>query len=296
MRVSGFARALGVVVFLAGTAATASAQQPFFQCTQRIAFGENTQAGHTALVDGVRMYYEVYGSGPALLMIHGNGGDISGWRCNIPYFSRSHRVIVTDSRAHGKSGDGSGPLTYERMADDLAAVLDDARSGPADILGHSDGAILGLLLAIRHPSKVKKLVATGPNLRPDATALVDWFIPETTKVLENANAMIAKGDRSQNWARIKRQNELMLNEPHIPLEDLRRIQAPTLVLGGDDDAIRAEHLLEIYRNIPKAQLGIVPGSTHLFPMQLADIYNEMADRFLRQPFTRPTTKDAFGIK
>lgn len=293
MRVSRLARVVAVVVALAG-AATASAQAPF-PCPQRVTFGNNKQAGHTVVVDGVRIYYEVYGSGPPLLMIHGNGGDISGWRCSIPHFSRSYRVIAADSRAHGKSDDGSGPLAYERMADDLAAVLDDARSGPADVLGHSDGAILGLLLAIRHPSKVKKLVASGPNLRPDATAFPDWFLPETTRVLEDANAMIAKGDRWQNWPRIKRQNELMLNEPHIPLEDLRRIQAPTMILGADDDAIRAEHLLEIYRNIPKAQLGIVPGGTHFFPVQMPDLYNGMAERFLRQPFTRPTSREALGV-
>ena len=291
MSVSGLARALGVVALLAG-AATASAQPPS-PCPSRITLGANTQAGHTVVVDGIRIYYEVYGSGAPLLMIHGNGGSIGDWRCQILHFSRSYRVIVADSRSHGKSDEGSGPLTYERMADDLAAVLDDARTGPVDIIGHSDGGILGLLLAIRHPAKVKKLVASGPNLRPDSTALVDWFFPFTTKALENANAMIAKGDRSQNWARIKRQNELMLNEPHIALDALQKIQAPTLILGADDDAIKTEHLLEIYRSIPKAQFAIVPGTTHLLSAQQPDLYNGIAERFLRQPFTRPTTKQAF---
>jgi pimeloyl-ACP methyl ester carboxylesterase len=295
MRVGGLGCALGVVALLAG-ASTASAQTPFqFPCKPRIAFGDNKQAAHTVVVDGVRIYYEVYGSGPPLLLIHGNGGDISGWRCSIPHFSRSYRVIAADNRAHGRSGDGSGALTYERMADDLAAVLEDAKAGQADIIGHSDGGILGLLLAIRHPSRVKKLVASGPNLRPDPAALAEWFIPETTKIRDNAVAMIAKGDRSQNWERIRRQNELMLNEPHIPPEDLRRILAPTLILGADDDGIRTEHFLEIYRNISKAQLGIIPGSTHFFPFQQPDAYNAMAERFLRQPFTRPTTKGVFGI-
>jgi pimeloyl-ACP methyl ester carboxylesterase len=108
--------------------------------------------------------------------------------------------------------------------------------------------------------------------------------------------MIVKGDRSQTWPRIKRQNELMLNEPHISVADLQRIEAPTLILGADDDAISLEHFIEIYRNVPKAQLAILPGATHLVPAEQPEIYNAFAERFLRQPFTRPTTKQAFGVQ
>jgi pimeloyl-ACP methyl ester carboxylesterase len=283
------------LVFVLQGAARLAAGQPV-PCPSSIPFGQNPKAGHMATVNGIRMYYESYGKGQPLLLIHGNGGFIAAWRCQILYFSRSYRVIVADNRAHGRTDDGTGPLTYEQMADDLAAMLDQAKAGPVDIIGHSDGGILGLLIAIRHPSQVKKLVASGPNLRPDATALVDWFVPSTEKIAKEAEAMMAKDDRSKNWRRIRRQNELMLNEPHIPLADLRRIEAPTLILGADDDMIRLEHFVEIYRNVPKSHLAILPGATHLVPTQQPEIYNAFAERFLKQPFVRPTTKQAFGVQ
>jgi pimeloyl-ACP methyl ester carboxylesterase len=248
------------------------------------------------MVNGIRIYYEVYGSGPPLLLIHGNGGSIRDWRCQIQRFSRSYRVVVTDSRAHGKSDDGDGALTYGQMAEDIAGVLKAARIGPVDIIGQSDGAILGLLLAIHHPAAVKKLVASGPNLRPDADVLADWFIPSTRQAAQTADAMLAKGDRSDAWQRIKRRNELMLNEPHIPVAALRSIQTPTLVTGGDDDAILPQHLLEIFRALPHAQLAIFPGATHIVFYEQPDTYNAVVERFLRLPFTRPTTKESFGLQ
>jgi len=167
-------------------------------CPSPIAYGQNTDAGHVALVNGIRMYYETYGRGPVLLLIHGNGGSIYGMRCQISYFSRSYRAIVADSRAHGKTEDGSGRLTYEQMADDLSALLSEAQVNSVDLIGQSDGGIIGLLLAIRHPSQVNKLVISSPNLRPDATALADWVIPLMKRDQEEAIAMSAKGDRSKD--------------------------------------------------------------------------------------------------
>src|SRR5262249_2764754 len=137
---------------------------------------------------------------------------------------------------------------------------------------------------------VNKLVASSPNLRPDTTAMGAWVIPIMKADLHEANAMIAQGDHSQNWERVKRWNELMLSETHIPLADLHRIQAPALILGGDDDMIKPEHLIEIYRNIPKAHLAILPGGTHFNHQKQYELYNSIAERFLTQPFARPTAK------
>jgi pimeloyl-ACP methyl ester carboxylesterase len=259
-------------------------------CPIPTAYGQNASAGHFAEVNGIRMYYETYGSGPSLLLVHGNGGSIYGMRCQIAYFSRSYRVIAADNRSHGKTEDGKGRLTYEQMADDLAALLDQLKVDSVDIIGQSDGGILALLLAMRHPSKVNKLVASSPNLRPDTTALSAWVFPIMKADLDAANAMIANGDHSQNWDRVKRWNELMLNEPHIAVTDLHKIQAPALIMGGDADVITPEHLIEIYRNTPKAHLAILPGATHFIHQKEYERYNSMAERFLREPFTRPTAK------
>jgi pimeloyl-ACP methyl ester carboxylesterase len=276
-----------VLLFLLALSPTAYAQsQP---CATPFHYGENDAAGHFATVNGIRLYYEIYGDGPPLLLIHGNGGSIWGARCQIAHFSRTYRVIAADSRAHGRSGDGNGRLTYEQMANDLAVLLSEVNVDSVDIIGQSDGGILALLLAIRYPSKVKKIVANSPNIRPDGQA--GWNFPLQRQMRDQANAMIAKGDHSQNWSRIKRWNELMLMEPHIAVAALHGIQAPVLISGADDDAIKPEHLLEIYRNLPRAQLSIMPGTTHFLNQEEYERYNQMAERFLTSPFVRPSTKD-----
>jgi len=259
-------------------------------CPTPFHYGNNAAAGRFTVVNGIRIYYETYGSGPPLLLIHGNGGSIWGMRCQISHFSRSYRVIVADSRGHGKSDDGSGPLKYEQMADDLAALLDEIHLNSTGVIGQSDGAILALLLAIRHPAKVSKIIANSPKFWPDPTAVADWNFPLLRQHLDHAKAMIARGDHSQDWTRMKRWDELMLNEPHIPLSELCRIQVPVLISGADDDVIKPEHLLAIYGNLPHAQLSIMPGATHSLNQDQYERYNTMADRFLTAPFTRPTTR------
>jgi pimeloyl-ACP methyl ester carboxylesterase len=277
-----------LVLFLVSLAGRAAEEkQP---CPHSVAYGQNDEAGRFAKVNGIAMYYETYGSGPPLMLVHGNGGSISSMRCQIPHFSRFYRVIAVDSRSHGKTEDGTARLTYEQMADDLAELLADMKVNTVDIIGHSDGGIIALLLAMRHPSRVKTVIASGPNLRPDGTAVFPWLLPYYAKAVKQANAMLAQGDKSKNWERIKRWNELMLAEPHIQTKDLSRIKAPTLILGGDDDVIRPEHLLEIYRNIPQAHLLILPGATHFIHREEYEWYNTAAERFLTRPFTRPTSR------
>ena len=137
-------------------------------CPEAPSYGNDTNAGHFAKVNGISLYYEIRGDGPPLLLIHGNGGSIERVRCQIEYFSRSRRVIVADSRAHGRSDSGAGRLTYEQIADDLSALLGELKIDASDLWGHSDGGIVALLLAIRHPGQVRKVIASSANLRERA--------------------------------------------------------------------------------------------------------------------------------
>jgi len=140
------------------------AAAPAPRTTSVIPYGSNSAAGHTFTHDGVRLYYEVYGSGEPLLMVHGNGGSIGDLAAQIAHFRQRFKVIAMDSRDQGKSADSKEKLTYEKMTDDLAALLDHLKSEPVNVLGWSDGGIEALLLGIRHPAKVKKLVAMAANL------------------------------------------------------------------------------------------------------------------------------------
>jgi len=251
-------------------------------CSSAPQYGSSPD-GHFAKVNGISIYYETYGEGQPLLLVHGNGGSIDRDRCQIAYFSRFRRVIISDSRSHGRSENGPGRLTYEQIADDLSALLAELKIAKTDVWGHSDGGIVALLLGIRHPSQIGKLVASSANLSPDALPAATLAGPR--QVWQQADDMIKAGDQSQDWARNKQQKEMVLQEPHITSADLQKISAPTLVIGADFDAIPVRHFVEIFGAIPHAQLFIMPGATHgMIRGESSELYNSVVARFLERPF------------
>jgi pimeloyl-ACP methyl ester carboxylesterase len=262
-------------------------------CFVTVKYGENPDAGKFAVVNGIRMYYETYGD-PArqpLLLIHGNGGYIYAERCQIEHFKDRYYVIIADSRFHGKTENGSEELTYDLMAKDYNKLLDNLKIDSAYIIGQSDGGIIGLLMAMNYPKKVKKLVTTAPNLRADTTALPEWYIELDRNDLKDVENKSAQGDKSGEIARQKSQINLMVKYPKISNKELVKIKVPVLVMAGDGDIIKLEHILDIYQNIPKAQLFIMPGATHFMLREEYKLFNQIAERFLDNPFKRPTTKE-----
>jgi pimeloyl-ACP methyl ester carboxylesterase len=249
--------------------------------TKPIAYGSNTAAGKYYDIRGMKMYCEVYGEGQPLLIIHGNGGSIKDFSNNIPYFSKKYKVIIADSRAQGKSADAQDSLTYEMMADDYAALLTELKVDSANVIGWSDGGINGLLLAMRHPEKVKKLAVTGANLRPDTTAVPqeiwDLFKPDFDKIKAKANK---SAEDKKQWKLLR----LLTEQPHILTSDLGKIACPALVIGGDHDVIREEHTMQIYHSIPKAYLWILPNSGHSTPIFYSEIFNTTVHDFFTKPY------------
>jgi len=223
------------------------------------------------------MYYETYGKGRPLLLIHGNGGSIASMAGQIPYFSKSYRVIAADSRAQGKSQDPSDSLSYSMMADDLNALLDSLHQDSCDVIGWSDGGIDGLLLALRHPGKVRKLAETGANLTPDSAALEPSAYLD---ILNKVHQDLAQ-PRTPDVKNDLKLQVLMLEHPHITPADLGRIRCPTLVIGGDHDLIRPEHTVLIFRGIPHAYLWILPNSGHGTLVEHRDLFNVTVSQFLR---------------
>ncbi len=253
-------------------------------------YGNNKTAGKYFNIRGIKMYCEVYGEGQPLLFIHGNGGSIRSFLYQIGYFSQQYKVIVADSRNQGKSYDNSDSLTYEMMADDYSALLDSLKTGPAYVVGWSDGGIEGLLLAIRHPEKVKKLAVTGANLVPDTTAVPqeiwDMVTPDYTKLKNNPKRNIME-NRGYKLLR------LLVEQPHIPLSDLQKISCPTLVIGGDHDVIKVEHTMLIAKNIPQSYLWILPGSGHSTPVVYKDEFNKKVDQFFSSDYRKIEKEDRF---
>ena len=255
-----------------------------------VPYGHNKARGKFYNVRGFKMYAEIYGHGAPLLMIHGNGESLRDFIYQIPYFEKKYKVIVADSRAQGNSADSGDSLTYEMMADDYSALLDVMKIDSAYVIGWSDGGINALLLAIRHPEKVKKLASTGANLVPDTTAVPKevWDIALPTYIALKGKT--TKTPREKNEYKLMR---LLAEQPHIPLTDLQKISCPSLIIGGDHDVIKEEHTMLIYKNIPKAYLWILPGSGHGTPVFYKDDFNKVVDRFFSTPYRVITGEGRF---
>ncbi|MDB4923429.1 alpha/beta hydrolase [Mucilaginibacter sp.] len=239
-------------------------------------YGNNAAAGKYYNIRGIKIYCEVYGTGKPLLMIHGNGGSISAFSKNIPYFAKKYKVIAVDSRAHGKSTDSKDSLSFEMMADDFAALLDTMHISKSYVLGWSDGGINAILLAMRHPDKVIKFASTGANLWPDSTALT----PATWKDMRDHY----NSDKNKPRTTARQKNEwkiFMLDwlQPNIKLSALKAIKCPSLIICGDHDLIPVEHTNLIYQNIKKGFLWVVPNSGHGTLVEHAADFNKKADDF-----------------
>ena len=126
-------------------------------------------------------------------------------------------------------------FTFEQQADDVAAILDQERVEQADLLGQSDGGIIALVFGIRHPQRARKIIASAPNLWPEKDALWEWSIEDMKRDVAGAERMIAAGDKSRDWPLLKRQVEQDLYEPHVSLDSVCTITAPTLLIGADED-------------------------------------------------------------
>src|SRR4051794_33693536 len=273
-----------LLIFVFVSACKGQSQSPF----DTTIYGRNPKTGHFINTRGFKIYYETYGEGEPLLIIHGNGGSINNFLYQIPYFSKEYKVIVADSRAQGKSVDNSDSLSYEMMTDDLNALLDSLHLDSCYVIGWSDGGINGLLLAIRHPDKVKKLAVTGANLWPDTTAInpfaYNWAM--------NENATLHSKPQTQETKGELKLARLLSYEPHISLEQVQTIKCPTLVIGGDHDIILPKHTMLIAQNIPQSYLWILPNSGHSTPVYHKDEFNKTVDEFFKKPYRKI---EGFGI-
>lgn len=236
-------------------------------------YGRNKAAGKYCQLNGVKLYYETYGTGEPLLLLHGNGESIHSFSKQIEDLAQHYQVIAVDTRAQGKSVDTlTTRLTYELFADDMKALLDSLRLPKANILGWSDGGNTGLLMALRYPTYVHKLVTMGANLYP-ATETVDGKMlrqsEQTRKLLDK------KGDL-QN----KRLLTLVLTEPHMSYAEIEAIRAPTLVLAGEKDIIKEAHSKNIGAHIPDARVIILKGLTHYAPQENPALFNQTVLDFL----------------
>ena len=284
MRISTIMRTTLLIFAMMAMASTQTEAQ------SKVIYGANASAGKYADINGVKIYYEVYGEGEPLLLLHGNGGSMAVFSYQIPEFAKHFKVIAVDSRAQGRSTDSSADITYALMASDMSVLITQLHLGAVNVVGWSDGGNVALELALAHPEQVKKLVTLGANYThvdyeaPPDNAVVH---PDDPRVLskEAAYAAAAKSNPPEASPVVRKKlDDLMGKYPNLTLAQLQTIKTPTLVAAGDHDAIKLEHTVEIFRALPHAQLWIVPGATHFVLLEQPELANRVIIAFLTTPF------------
>ena len=251
-------------------------------------------------VRGSRVYVETFGSGTPLVFLH--GGLLffdNSFAAQRDYFAATRKVIGIDRPGHGHSPDNGRPFSYREMAEDMAAVIEQLGIGPVDVVGHSDGGNVGLLLARDHPQLVRRLVVSGANLRaglpPDELERRRQWSPQqlADKVRQfeerlppnfRSDYQAVAPDGPGQWEKfLLKSYPLWLTPVVIDSADLKTIRSPVLVIAGDKDFTSIEETVEIYRGLPRGQLFIVPGTGHATFSERSDLANLAIAEFLGRP-------------
>jgi pimeloyl-ACP methyl ester carboxylesterase len=234
-------------------------------------------------LDGHQIYYDEAGAGEPVFLLHGGMTGADTWQAQVAGLAGSYHVFVPERRGHGHTADVPGPYTTENMTAETAAVIDALVGGPAHVIGWSDGAYVAACLALRRPDLVNRLVLIGQAYSTDGeTATVRKFIyePGIAEFFRDDYAATSPDGADHFDVVFDKVMHLWRNPLDLPLTDMARITAPTLVMQGDDDGVRIEYSAALASALPDAQLAIVPGTGHGAPLQKPDLVNRMILDFL----------------
>lgn len=237
--------------------------------------------GQTAPINGLEMYYEIHGSGEPLVLIHGAYMSIrSNWAALIPTFAETHQVIAVELQSHGHTTDRDTPITYEAMADDVAALLDHLGIEKAAIFGYSMGAGVAIRLAMQHPEKVSRLIAASGSISYDGLPddfydMISQISPEFFAGTPLETEFVELNPDKDGFPNlVEKLKALDMDRFAWSPEEFARIDVPTFLIFGDADVIKMEHVTEMYRllggitngdthGLPKVQLMVLPATTHI---------------------------------
>ena len=218
-----------------------------------------------APVNGIKMYYEIYGMGKPLILIHGGGSTIeTTFGRVIPMLAAQHKVIAVELQAHGRTSDRNSDLSFEQDADDVAGLLHYLKIDKADFFGFSNGGTTTLQIAIRHPKIVNKIVLGSALSKRDGVPSQFWDYMKQAKLahmpqeLKNAYKKVAVDTNSLQIMH-DRDAKRMVVFKDIPDVQMKSITAPAFIIIGDKDVITIEHALEMHRLLPVSDLAIIPG-------------------------------------
>jgi pimeloyl-ACP methyl ester carboxylesterase len=242
--------------------------------------------GHVVQTGNIMTYYEDFGSGPPLIVLHGSLGSTADWAQVAPELAKSYRVIVVDSRGRGRSTDDITPLIYHQMMSDTLLLMDALGITRTHLLGWSDGAIIGLDMAIHHPERLASLVSYGGQYNVEAgTQFFDDFVRVMTiadmkEWADGYRAVSPQPDRAE--LELEKVRSMLLYLPDYSKKQLKDISVPVLVLdGANEEIVEPTHARELSKLIPGSKLVIMPGTGHFAPYEQPAEFTRIVLDFLK---------------
>lgn len=270
------------------------------------AMSQNIKPADTGYADvnGLKMYYEVYGEGKPLVLLHGSYMNIPlNWAHIIPLLAKDRKVIVTELQGHGRTRDISREISYEGMADDVSGLLKHLKIDSADILGYSMGGGVAFQVAVRHPGQVRRLVVLSGTYShdgwwPDVEAMYATFTADMFKGTPIQKQYDSLGNDPAHFPEFVKKVISIDLKPYDWSKEVKNIKAPLFMAIGDADGVRYEHALELFRakgggkmgdinGLPKSRLAILPGTTHIGMIQRTDWLIPMVTDFLDSDLNAP---------
>lgn len=227
-------------------------------------------------MDIIHNYIEKGPKTDNLILLHGNGENSNYFSKQISYFSTMYHVFAIDTRGHGKTPRGEAPFTIRQFAKDLLNFMNRHKIDKANILGFSDGANIAMIFAIKYPNKVNRLILNGGNL--SSKGVKRRFQIPIEIGYKIATAFANKSNKAKTNAEML---NLMVNEPNINVDSLKKIQAPTLVIAGTRDMIKKKHTLFIAKNIINSELKFIKGN-HFIAEKNSIEFNKVVSDFLKK--------------
>ena len=266
-----------------GTIQFANAENPWLKLPPTPALPKTKHSGF-AFVNGVRIWYATYGNGQPVILLHGGLGNSNYWGNQVPVLAKQYRVIVMDSRGHGKSTHNEQPYSYELMASDVTGLMDFLKIKKVAIIGWSDGAILGLDIAVKHPERVTKLFAYAANSSPDGvrsdvfkSTVFNAYIARTQKEYEKLSST-----PKEFKVFFEELSKMSATQPNFTKEQLKSIKVPVWIVAGDhDEVVKRENTEFMAAAIPNAGLLIQPWVSHFSFLQNPQQFNTDLLHFLK---------------
>jgi len=266
--------------------------------TMKASIADAQTIGRYANVNGIKMYYELHGTGSPLVLLHGGGSTITTtYGTILPLLAKTHQVIAIELQAHGHTGDRNTPESFVQDADDVAELLKQLNVVKADIMGFSNGGQTALEIGIRHPGRVNKLVIASAFYKRSGVPSAFWEGFKTPKFSDMPQVykeefLKINNDSVALMNMFSKDSRRMMTFKDWKNEDIQSIQAPALVVAGDQDLPLPEHTVEMYRLLPHGRLAILPGNHGSYmgeimsagrDSKIPELFAAMIDEFLSSP-------------